>query len=63
MTVQARETPDPRDMRLLAMAQVLRSQGWGKARIAISRGGTMTVEVEAEGDKVARPAFGSGRQK
>jgi hypothetical protein len=46
--------PDERDRRLLVMTAALREQGWGKATIAISRGGTMTVDVEAGEAKAAR---------
>jgi hypothetical protein len=35
----------------LRVTEALRAQGWAKAM----------VEVKAEGDKVVRPAFGTGR--
>jgi hypothetical protein len=41
----------------------LRAQGWAKATVEVTRGGTYRVQVEAEGDKVVRPAFGTGRGK
>lgn len=40
----------------------LREQGWSEAAIEVTRGGTYRVTVKAEGDKVARPAFGTGRK-
>jgi hypothetical protein len=47
----------------LRVTEALRLQGWAKASVEVSRGGTLRVEVEAEGDKVVRPAFGTGRGK
>jgi hypothetical protein len=41
----------------------LRLQGWGKATVEVTRGGTFRVQVEADGDRVARPVFGTGRGK
>jgi hypothetical protein len=46
--------PDERDVRLLVMTEQLKAQGWTKATVAISRGGTMTVDVEAGEAKAAR---------
>jgi hypothetical protein len=47
----------------LRVTEALRAQGWAKAMVEVTRGGTFRVEVEAEGDKVVRPAFGTGRGK
>jgi hypothetical protein len=47
----------------LRVTEALRIQGWAKATIEVTRGGTFRVEVEAEGDKVVRPQFGTGRGK
>jgi hypothetical protein len=47
----------------LRVTEALRLQGWAKASVEVTRGGTFRVEVEAEGDKVVRPAFGTGRGK
>jgi hypothetical protein len=57
--------PDERHQQIadtLAVTAELRAQGWAKARVEVTRGGTFRVEVEAEGDKVVRPAFGTGRK-
>jgi hypothetical protein len=47
----------------LKVTAELRAQGWAKATVEVTRGGTYRVQVEAEGDKVVRPAFGTGRGK
>jgi hypothetical protein len=41
----------------------LRAQGWGKATVEVTRGGTFKVHVEADADRIARPVFGTGRVK
>jgi hypothetical protein len=47
----------------LKVTAELRDQGWAKATVEVTRGGTFKVHVEAEGDKVVRPQFGTGRGK
>jgi hypothetical protein len=46
----------------LRVTEALRLQGWAKASVEVTRGGTFRVEVEAEGDKVVRPQFSTGRK-
>jgi hypothetical protein len=47
----------------LRVTAALREQGWGKAFVEVTRGGTFKVHVEADADRVARPVFGTGRAK
>lgn len=47
----------------LKVTAELREQGWSKATVEVTRGGTFRVQVEAEGDKVVRPQFNTGRTK
>jgi hypothetical protein len=63
MKPDTREARTERIAESLAVADVLKQQGWGKVSIAITRGGTLTLHLDGEGDKVARPAFGTGRAK
>jgi hypothetical protein len=46
--------PDERDVRVVAMTTALFEAGARKVRISWSRGGTMTVDVEAGEAKAAR---------
>jgi hypothetical protein len=57
MTERAEQITDA-----LRVTEALRTQGWAKATVEVTRGGTFRVEVEAEGDKVVRPQFGTGRK-
>jgi hypothetical protein len=45
----------------MAMMQIAREQGWGKVTIEITKA-KVKMHVEADGDKVARPVFGTGRK-
>jgi hypothetical protein len=47
----------------LKVTAELREQGWARATVEVTRGGTFRVQVEAEGDKVVRPQFSTGRGK
>ena len=47
----------------LRVTAQLREQGWSEAAIEVTRGGTFRVTVKADGDKVARPVFSTGRGK
>jgi hypothetical protein len=47
----------------LCLIRELRADGWAEATVEVARGGTFRVHVKAEGDKVVRPAFGTGRGK
>jgi hypothetical protein len=45
----------------LKVTAELREQGWSEATVEVTRGGTYRVHVRAEGDKVGRPVFSTGR--
>ena len=59
MTAERREQIE---IALSATAE-LREQGWGRVTVAVTPGGTIRIEAEAEGAKVARPQFGSGLKR
>jgi hypothetical protein len=46
----------------LKVTASLREQGWSEATVEVTRGGTYRVHVRAEGDKVVRPQFATGRK-
>lgn len=47
----------------LAICEGLRSQGWAKVVIAVTRGGTYRVEAEAAGEAPSRQPWSTGRER
>lgn len=60
MGERAEITRDEQMARAVALTEQLRDQGWTKASVSVSRGGTLRIDVEA-GESAARPAWGSGK--
>lgn len=46
--------------RAVALTERLRDQGWTKASVSVSRGGTLRIDVET-GEGSAKTAWGSGK--
>jgi hypothetical protein len=63
MTKHADLTREEQITDALKVTAALREQGWAVAFVEVTRGGTFKVHAEANGDKVARPVFGTGRGK
>ena len=42
--------------------ELLGDRDASKVRVEVTRGGTLKIDAEVEGDKVVRPAWGTGRK-
>ena len=58
------EIGDAQLVRMLAMCEVLKTQGWAKVLAEVTRGGTLKVQVEgSDGAKVVEYASIGGRRR